>query len=87
MKNNIKALELVEKGLSSKLVSKLTENQISSLHKKLVSEITMVSKDDSTTMQRLKNEKKPFEVYEDETDDERYRQLRHLFQKAIPNFM
>ncbi len=26
-------------------------------------------------------------IDEDETDDERYRQLRHLFQKAIPNFM
>ena len=38
MKTNIKALELIEKGLSSKTVSKLTESQINVLHSKLVSE-------------------------------------------------
>ena len=38
MKNNIKALELIESGLSSKTVSKLTESQINTLYKKLVSE-------------------------------------------------
>jgi len=38
MKTNVKALELIELGLSSKTVSKLTESQISVLHKKLVSE-------------------------------------------------
>ena len=38
MKTNIKALELIEKGLSSKTVSKLTESQINVLHLKLVSE-------------------------------------------------
>lgn len=35
MKINKKALELIEKGLSSKTVSKLTESQIETLHKKL----------------------------------------------------
>ena len=35
MKINKKALELIEKGLSSKTVSKLDESQINTLHKKL----------------------------------------------------
>lgn len=38
MKVNKKALELIEKGLSSKTVSKLTEAQISILHSKLLAE-------------------------------------------------
>lgn len=38
MKTNIKALELIEKGLSSNTVSKLTESQINLLHKKLFAE-------------------------------------------------
>jgi hypothetical protein len=38
MKINKKSLELVELGLSSKLVSKLTESQINTLHNKLVVE-------------------------------------------------
>jgi hypothetical protein len=38
MKNNIKALQLIEKGLSAKTVSKLTESQIRVLHKKLFRE-------------------------------------------------
>ena len=35
MKTNIKALQLIEKGLSSNTVSKLTESQINTLHSKL----------------------------------------------------
>jgi hypothetical protein len=38
MKVNIKALELIEKGLSSKTVGKLTESQIDVLYSKLVKE-------------------------------------------------
>jgi hypothetical protein len=38
MKINTKALELIEKGLSSKTVSNLTESQITVLHNKLVNE-------------------------------------------------
>ena len=38
MKINTKALELIEKGLSSKTVSNLTESQINVLHSKLVTE-------------------------------------------------
>jgi hypothetical protein len=36
MKNNVKAYELIEKGLSAKTVSKLNESQIETLYKKLV---------------------------------------------------
>ena len=36
MKINKKALELIEKGLSAKTVSKLTESQINTLHSKIV---------------------------------------------------
>ena len=70
MKINIKALELIEKGLSSKTVAKLTESQINVLHSKLVSEITMVSKTDASTIDSLKSQKKPFEVYEKDLDED-----------------
>ena len=74
MKVNKKALELIDKGLSAYTVKKLTESQINTLHSKLVSEVTMVSKDDAGTITTLKSQKKPFEVYEKdgevkETDD------------------
>jgi hypothetical protein len=70
MKINKKALELIEKGLSSKTVSKLDESQINLLHMRLIGEETMVSKADTATIQKLKNEKKPFQVYEKEIDEE-----------------
>lgn len=38
MKNNFKAFQLIEKGLSANTVAKLTEGQISILHKRLVVE-------------------------------------------------
>jgi len=38
MKNNIKALQLIKSGLSSKTVSKLTESQIDELHSKMIGE-------------------------------------------------
>ena len=45
MKNNIKTLQLIEMGLSSKTVSKLTESQIENLHNKMVGEqITQINK-------------------------------------------
>ena len=70
MKINKKALQLIDKGLSSKTVSKLTESQINVLHKKLFSEQTMVSKSDTSTINKLKTEKKPFQVYEKELDED-----------------
>jgi hypothetical protein len=72
MKINKKALNLIDKGLSSKTVSKLTESQINILHKKMFSEQTMVSKADTETINKLKTEKKPFQLYEkgmEEQDD------------------
>jgi len=70
MKINKKALELIEKGLSSKTVSKLDESQINILHMRLIGEETMVSKSDTATIQQLKNEKKPFQVYEKEIEEQ-----------------
>jgi hypothetical protein len=70
MKVNKKALQLIDKGLSSKTVSKLTESQIDTLHKKLFIEQTMVSKTDAATISKLKSEKKPFQVYEKELDED-----------------
>jgi hypothetical protein len=64
MKVNKKALELIDKGLSANTVGKLTESQINTLHSKLVSEVTMVSKTMTGTITTLKSQKKPFEVYE-----------------------
>lgn len=76
MKINKKALRLIDKGLSANTISKLNESQIDTLYSKLFLEVTMVSKEDQGTITRLKNEKKPFEVYEkegevkeNETDD------------------
>ena len=70
MKVNKKALELIDKGLSAKTVGKLTESQINTLHKKLVNEQINVSKTDTATITKLKNEKKPFQVYEKELDED-----------------
>lgn len=70
MKVNKKALELIDKGLSAKTVGKLTESQINTLHKKLVNEQINVSKTDTATITKLKSEKRPFQVYEKELDEE-----------------
>ena len=70
MKTNIKALQLIEKGLSSNTVSKLTESQINVLHSKLLGEQVNVSKTDTVTINKLKTEKKPFQVYEKEMEED-----------------
>jgi len=70
MKVNKKALQLIDKGLSSKTVSKLTESQIDVLHKKLVAEQIMVSKTDTSKIQDLKNKKQTFQVYEKELEED-----------------
>lgn len=70
MKVNKKALELIDKGLSAKTVGKLTESQINTLHKKLVNEQINVSRTDTATITKLKSEKKPFQVYEKELDED-----------------
>jgi hypothetical protein len=63
MKNK-KIKQLMEVGLSHRLLSTMNESQINQLHKMMLSEITMVPKTDTATIDKLKNEKKPFEVYE-----------------------
>jgi hypothetical protein len=73
MKINKKALQLIEKGLSSKTVSKLTESQIDVLHSKLLGEqagTTMVSRTDTAKIQDLKNKKQSFQVYEKELEED-----------------
>jgi hypothetical protein len=74
MKINKKALRLIDKGLSANTISKLDESQIDILYKKLFVEQVNVSKTDTEMINKLKSEKKPFQVYEkeleeDETDD------------------
>ena len=63
-----KVTELSKIGFSDKLMSTMNESQINTLYKKLVSEQeinkTMVSQTDTNTINKLKSEKKPFEVYE-----------------------
>lgn len=75
MKINKKALQLIEKGLSSKTVSKLSESQIDILHSKLLNEqsapgTTMVPRTDTAKIQQLKTQKQTFQVYEKELDEE-----------------
>jgi hypothetical protein len=70
MRFNKKALQLIDKGLSFKTVSELTESQINVLHNRLFSEQTMVSRTDTATINKLKTEKKPFEVYEKEIEED-----------------
>jgi hypothetical protein len=70
MKINKKALDLVEVGLRPDTVAKMSESQINTLHSKMISEITMVSKADTSTINKLKTEKKPFEVYEKEIKEQ-----------------
>jgi hypothetical protein len=74
MKINKKALELIDKGLSSKTVSKLTESQINVLYTKLVSEqssgTVMVPKTDVNKINQLKQTKQTFQVYEKELEED-----------------
>jgi hypothetical protein len=66
-----KVVKLLDKGLSKKLISNLTESQINLLITKMgLSETTMVSKADTQTINKLKNERKPFEVYEKEMKED-----------------
>jgi len=65
-----KVKRLVEAGLSTKLILTLSDRQLDEFYKRMVSEVTMVSKDDAKTLQKLKDEKKPFEFYEDDQLDQ-----------------
>jgi hypothetical protein len=82
MKNSIKALQLIESGLSSKTVSKLTETQIDELHSKMVGEqVTQVSKTDTNSINQLKQQKKPFQLYEKDEVEEGKKKIK----KSEPN--
>lgn len=70
-KLNPKIVSLIKEGFKYETLRQLDNKQIDALYKRIVSEVTMVSKSDTDTINRLKSEKKPFEVYEDDTlDDE-----------------
>jgi len=83
MKTNIKALELIEKGMTAKTVSKLTESQVNILHSKLLGEqgspsgkgVTTISSKNPQASQIAKNLNSQgvnvsmTEIEEDETDD------------------
>lgn len=65
-----KVKQLLESGVSTKLLSTLSDKQINLLHKRMVSEVTKVSKDDSTTIKKMEDSKQPYEVYEDDQLDQ-----------------
>ena len=82
MKTNIKALQLIEKGLSSNTVGKLTESQINVLHKKMFAEqvtnpkvaekmkdISALSQQLTAVQDKMKKLGLGEELDEDETDD------------------
>ena len=81
MRTNIKALQLIEKGLSSKTVGKLTESQINVLHSKLMGEQTTNPNVDekiknidalSQRVNNLKQNLKDVGLVEKEIDEEDY---------------
>jgi len=91
MKNK-KIKQLMERGLSHKLLLTMNEGQINQLHKMMVSEITMVPKTDTATIDKLKNEKKPFEVYEqgvevDKSDSKLGQTTQEPYQVQAPDGM
>jgi hypothetical protein len=72
MKNKIQ--HLINAGLSKKLLTNLSEGQVNQLHKRMVSEqpqsgITMVPAEDSEKQTQLKQQKKTYQVYEKEIDE------------------
>jgi len=78
MKTNIKALELIEKGLSAKTVSKLNESQIDVLHNKLFKDL--LSEQTTTGILKVPKgspqereamaKKQSFITYEEELDEQ-----------------
>jgi hypothetical protein len=68
MKNKIQ--QLIRVGLSKELLKNLSEGQVNQLHRRMISEQVNVSKSDTEMINKLKNEKKPFQVYEKEIDED-----------------
>lgn len=67
---------LLDTGFTPKFVSSLNESKINLLFEKMskkeTKEVTMVSKTDTATQQKLQSEKKPYEVYEEELDEDEF---------------
>ena len=68
MKNKIQ--QLIRVGLSKELLKNLSEGQVNQLHRRMISEQVNVSQSDTETITKLKNEKKPFQVYEKEIEED-----------------
>ena len=71
LKNKIE--KLISAGLSRKMVTQLSENSVNLLFNKFFvnEQVTMVPARDQATIQKMKNQKKIFQVYEKEvTEDE-----------------
>jgi hypothetical protein len=68
MKNKIQ--QLIRVGLSKELLKNLSEGQVNQLHHRMISEQVNVSKSDTEMITKLKNEKKPFQVYEKEIEED-----------------
>ena len=67
---NNKIQQLIRVGLSKELLKNLSEGQINQLHRRMISEQVNVSKTDTEMINKLKSEKKPFQVYEKEIDED-----------------
>lgn len=68
MKNKIQ--QLIRVGLSKELLKNLSEGQVNQLHCRMISEQVNVSKTDTEMINKLKSEKKPFQVYEKEIEED-----------------
>jgi hypothetical protein len=68
MKNKIQ--QLIRVGLSKELLKNLSEGQVNQLHRRMISEQVNVSQSDTETINKLKSEKKPFQVYEKEIEED-----------------
>jgi hypothetical protein len=68
MKNKIQ--QLIRVGLSKELLKNLSEGQVNQLHRRMISEQVNVSQSDTEMINKLKSEKKPFQVYEKEIEED-----------------
>jgi hypothetical protein len=68
MKNKIQ--QLIRVGLSKELLKNLSEGQVNQLHRRMISEHVNVSQSDTEMINKLKSEKKPFQVYEKEIEED-----------------
>ena len=67
---NNKIQQLIKVGLSKELLKNLSEGQINQLHRRMISEQVNVSITDTEMINKLKSERKPFQVYEKEIEED-----------------